>query len=90
VEVDNDVSAYYTVIDIFANDRIGLLHDLARAMTKLGLYIEVSKISTKVDQVADVFYVKDIFGHKITDAKKIAGIRKELLETLTMEPGEGG
>lgn len=89
VEIDNDVSAYYTVIDIFANDRIGLLHDLARMMTKLGLYIEVSKISTKVDQVADVFYVKDIFGHKITDAKKRAQIKQSLLGTLTPEPPAG-
>lgn len=83
VDVDNDVSAYYTVIDIYANDRIGLLHDLARAMTQLGLYIEVSKISTKVDQVADVFYVRDIFRHKITDSKKVATIKKTLLEVLT-------
>ncbi len=89
VEIDNDVSAYYTVIDVYANDRIGILHDIARAMTRLGLYIEVSKISTKVDQVADVFYVKDIFGHKITDSKKIAGIRKTLLEALTIDQGQG-
>jgi len=86
VEIDNDVSAYYTVIDIYANDRVGLLHDLARAMTQLGLYIEVSKISTKVDQVADVFYVKDIFGHKITDAKKVSSIKKTLLNSLSEEP----
>lgn len=85
VEIDNDVSAYYTVIDIYANDRIGLLHDLARVMTKLGLYIEVSKISTKVDQVADVFYVKDIFGHKITESKKIAQIKRAFLESLNQE-----
>ncbi|HCU25235.1 MAG TPA: [protein-PII] uridylyltransferase [Deltaproteobacteria bacterium] len=89
VEIDNDVSAYYTVIDVYANDRIGLLHDLARSMRGLSLYIEVSKISTKVDQVADVFYVKDIFGHKITDSKKLAGIKKALLETLTETDVEG-
>jgi len=57
-------------------------------MRALGLYIEVSKISTKVDQVADVFYVKDIFGHKITDSKKIGGIKKALIEALTEAPKE--
>ena len=86
IEIDNDVSAYYTVIDIYANDRIGILHDIARVLTRLGLYIEVSKISTKVDQVADVFYVKDIFGQKITDAKKIAMIKESLLQAI----GENG
>jgi [protein-PII] uridylyltransferase len=54
----------------------------------LGLYIEVSKISTKVDQVADVFYVKDIFGHKITDSRKVQGIKKALLEGLAEAPKE--
>jgi len=88
VEIDNDVSAYYTVIDVYANDRIGILHDISRMIRALGLYIEVSKISTKVDQVADVFYVKDIFGHKITDSKKLAGIKKSLIEALTEEPKE--
>jgi [protein-PII] uridylyltransferase len=88
VEIDNDVSAYYTVIDVYANDRIGILHDIARAMRSLGLYIEVSKISTKVDQVADVFYVKDIFGHKITEAKKLNGIKKALSEALAESPKE--
>ncbi len=88
VEIDNDVSAYYTVIDVYANDRVGILHDIARVMRALGLYIEVSKISTKVDQVADVFYVKDIFGHKITDSKKLGGIKKALIEALTEAPKE--
>ena len=88
VEVDNDVSAYYTVIDVYANDRVGILHDIARVIRSLGLYIEVSKISTKVDQVADVFYVKDIFGHKITDSRKIQGIKKALLDGLAEAPKE--
>jgi [protein-PII] uridylyltransferase len=93
VEIDNDVSAYYTVIDIYANDRVGLLYDLACSMANQGLYTEVSKISTKVDQIADVFYVKDIFGHKITDKKKIAAIKKTFIDLLSPAPspleGEG-
>lgn len=87
VEIDQDVSPYYTVIDIFSDDRIGLLYDLAKAMHRLGLFVEVSKISTKVDQVSDAFYVKDIFGHKINDGAKIKLIRKTLLEV--MEQGDG-
>ncbi|MFA5515385.1 MAG: [protein-PII] uridylyltransferase [Desulfuromonadales bacterium] len=82
VEVDNDVSDEYTVIDIFAHDRIGLLYQITRTLKELGLYIGVSKISTKVDQVADTFYVSDIFGQKITDPEKIEDVRKKLLECL--------
>ena len=51
-------------------------------LTELGLYIGVSKISTKVDQVADVFYVRDIFGHKITSEDKLTEIRSKLITAI--------
>ena len=82
VEIDNDVSDRYTVIDIFANDKVGLLYEITRTLNELGLYIAVSKISTKVDQAADVFYVCDIFGMKITDSVKLEEIRTVMLERL--------
>ena len=82
VEFDNEVSEKYTVIDIFAHDKVGLLYDITRTLNELGLYIAVSKISTKVDQAADVFYVSDIFGQKTTDPVKIEEIRKVMLERL--------
>lgn len=82
VEFDNEVSDRYTVIDIFANDKVGLLYNITRTLNELGLYIAVSKISTKVDQAADVFYVSDIFNQKITDPEKIEFIRKTMLGRL--------
>ncbi len=86
VEIDNDVSAYYTVIDIYAHDRVGLLYQILSALSGLGLYVDVSKISTKVDQVADVFYVKDIFGQKVTLSEKLKKIQGELIKVID---GEG-
>ncbi len=70
VEFDCDVSREHTVIDIFAHDEVGLLYRITRTLAELGLYIHVAKISTKVDQVADTFYVKDIFGQTISDEEK--------------------
>jgi [protein-PII] uridylyltransferase len=78
VEIDNEVSDDYTVIDIYTHDKVGLLYLITSALTELGLYIGVSKISTKVDQVADVFYVKDIFGHKVTAPDKLQDIREHI------------
>jgi [protein-PII] uridylyltransferase len=78
VEIDNEVSADYTVIDIYTHDKVGLLYLITSTLTRLGLYIGVSKISTKVDQVADVFYVRDIFAQKITSADKLAEITAQL------------
>ena len=85
VEIDNEVSDEYTVIDIFAHDRIGLLYEITKTLKELGLYIGISKISTKVDQVADTFYVSDIFSQKITAAEKMDEIRRKLLECLEEE-----
>ncbi len=82
VEVDNDVSEDYTVIDIYAHDKVGLLYLITSTLTDLGLYIGVSKISTKVDQVADVFYVRDIFGQKITREEKLNEIRCFLIQAI--------
>ena len=70
------------MIDIFTHDRVGLLYRITRTLTDLGLYIYVAKISTKVDQVADTFYVKDIFGQKIGAAEKLEEIRRQLLAGL--------
>ncbi len=78
IEIDNEVSDEYTVIDIYAHDKVGLLYLITSTINQLGLYIGVSKISTKVDQVADVFYVRDIFGHKIVSEEKLEEVRTTL------------
>lgn len=82
VEIDNIVSDAYTVIDIYAHDRVGLLYSISSTLTKLGLYIDVAKIATSGDQAADVFYVKDIFGHKITDEKRLEKVKAAILAAV--------
>ncbi len=78
VEIDNEVSDDYTVLDIYTHDKVGLLYLITSTLTRLGLYIGVSKISTKVDQVADVFYVRDIFGHKVSAPEKLEELTTQL------------
>lgn len=85
VEIDNEVSADYTVIDIYTHDKVGLLYRITSTLTDLGLYIGISKISTKVDQVLDVFYLKDIFAHKVTSEQKLEEMRKRLLQAIDQE-----
>ncbi|KIH77165.1 uridylyltransferase [Geoalkalibacter ferrihydriticus DSM 17813] len=82
VDVSNEISAQYTVIDVFAHDKVGLLYTITKTLKDLGLYIGVAKISTKVDQAADVFYVQDIFCQKIVQEEKIAEIKQRLLTCL--------
>lgn len=83
VDIDNDVSPYFTIIDVYTHDRLGLLYDIIKCLSEQSCYVEVSKISTKVEQVVDSFYVKDIFGHKITSKNKLLEIKKALTKMLT-------
>ncbi|MBI5047775.1 MAG: [protein-PII] uridylyltransferase, partial [Deltaproteobacteria bacterium] len=85
VDVDNEVSDAFTVIDIHTQDRIGLLYTITSALSKLGLYIHIAKIATKGDAAADIFYVKDIFGQKIYYKERLKEIRKTIFEALGEE-----
>ena len=82
VDIDNEVSDEYTVVDIYTHDKVGLLYLITSTLNRLGLYIGVSKISTKVDQVADVFYVRDIFGHKVLAADKLDELKSTLSRAI--------
>ncbi|WP_230983232.1 [protein-PII] uridylyltransferase [Inquilinus limosus] len=82
VLVDNEASRTHTVIELNGRDRPGLLHAMGRALTGLGLQISSAKISTFGARAVDVFYVKDVFGLKVTHEAKLAQIRSTLAEVL--------
>ncbi|HEY7128592.1 MAG TPA: [protein-PII] uridylyltransferase, partial [Nitrospira sp.] len=75
VRIDNETSESCTIIDVFADDRQGLLHVITNAMFQLGLSIHAARISTRLDQVADVFYVTDPSGRKVRDHAQLEGVR---------------
>jgi [protein-PII] uridylyltransferase len=83
VDIDNDVSDEYTVIDVTTMDKVGLLYQIAKSLKKIGVYVGVSKISTKGDRAGDTFYVQDIFGHKIVQPEKLDELRDTLLKDLS-------
>ena len=85
VEVDNSTSDQYTILDVFAHDRLGLLYIITRTLFELGLSVAVAKIGTYVDQVVDVFYVMDHLGKKIKDERRISTIKSRLLEAVASE-----
>jgi [protein-PII] uridylyltransferase len=89
VSIRNDVSDFYTVVDITANDRLGLLHDLTRTIAAHDLEIFLSKATTVLDQVADTFYLKTEDGKKLGDAAAIEVLRRDLLAVAGEGEGEG-
>lgn len=82
VLIDNKASNTRTVIEVNGRDRPGLLYDLTRTLSQLGLRIGSAKISTFGEEVVDVFYVKDIFGMKVEHEGKLKATREALLEAL--------
>jgi [protein-PII] uridylyltransferase len=57
VRFDSEASKSATLIEIVAQDRPGLLYDLARAISSNGGNIEVVLINTEAHKAIDVFYV---------------------------------
>ncbi len=67
IHIDNDSSSFFTIIEVFAHDFPGLLFWVTDALFRHDLDIRIAKISTKVDQVVDVFFVRDLEGEKVDD-----------------------
>jgi [protein-PII] uridylyltransferase len=82
VRVDNESSDFFTLIEVFAQDRMGVLYRITRALFSLRLDIRVAKIATKGDLIADVFYVRDTEGQKVEDVEQVEEIKKALLYEL--------
>ena len=76
--IDNHASATHTVVEVNARDRPGLLHDVTAAMSAQGLQIASAHVTTFWLRAVDVFYVKDVFGLKIENERKLGALREAL------------
>ena len=71
VRFDDEASASATLVEIVAEDRPGLLYDLASAISSSGGNIEVVLIDTQANRAIDVFYVT-VGGRKLTAEEQSA------------------
>lgn len=87
IEVDNETSGYFTIIEVHTYDFTGLLFSITDALYRLGLDIYVSKIATNRDQVVDIFYVRNMYGQKVISDEQIHKIKTELYQVIeNLEP----
>lgn len=84
VRIDNETSDRFTILDVFADDRQGLLYIITNAIFQLGLSVHASRISTRLDQVADVFYVTGMDGKKVEEADRLESIRASILAEIEL------
>lgn len=90
VVIDNHASNTHTVIEVNGRDRAGLLHDVTAAISDQGLQIASAHITTYGVRAVDVFYVKDVFGLKVENERKLSGLRRALEAALETAEAAGG
>jgi [protein-PII] uridylyltransferase len=82
VVIDNESSSFFTIIEVFSRDFPGLLFGITNALFRCKLDVWVAKIATKVDQVVDVFYVRDFDGQKVDSAEQVSAIQAVIMDVL--------
>ncbi len=82
VRWDNAASDDFTIVEVYTQDRPGVLFTITYLLSTLGFAIHLAKISTDVDQVADVFYVADGEGRKILDEGRLQALSDALHQEL--------
>lgn len=82
VEIYGNLSKEFTVIEIQAMDRKGLLYDIGRIFNRFDINIFVSKITTQGNKAFDTFYVKDSEGKKLKNLLRLRKLEKVIIEEL--------
>jgi [protein-PII] uridylyltransferase len=78
VLVDLEASDTATVVEVHAEDQVGLLYRLARTFAALDLDVTVARVATSGDRVVDTFYVRDQSGAKLLDPARLAALEERI------------
>lgn len=82
IKIDNNSSENFTIIEIKAKDRFGLLFRISRVLNTLKINIVSAKLQMRIDRAFDVFYVTDYLGLKIKDEEKCNKVVETLKDNL--------
>jgi [protein-PII] uridylyltransferase len=87
IAIDNKAHPTYTLVQIEAPDRVGLLYDLLTALGQEGTNIVLSRISTQKGAAIDTFYITDSSSRaKITESPRIAALQRRLRSAILGGP----
>src|SRR6266699_1606540 len=83
ITIDNKAHPSYTLIEIQAPDRLGLLYDVLSCLDRENILIPLSRINTQAGAAIDTLYVVDGSNHaKITDSHRIRIIQQHLKNAI--------
>jgi [protein-PII] uridylyltransferase len=96
IRVDDVSSAQMTILDVFTQDRPGLLHAIADALHRAEVSIEVARIATEGNRATDAFYLRDLSGArsagrpaKIIDPARRAAVVEAVQNAIASLAGRG-
>jgi [protein-PII] uridylyltransferase len=81
VEIDDECSAHSTLVEVIAQDQLGLLHRISSQLSREKCNIEIALIETEGQTAIDVFYLTSDKA-KLTPAHQ-KRLRHALLAELT-------
>lgn len=81
-----DLSDSFTVLEVSAEDRVGLLYDIARTLEQHRVNIHLSKIDSLGTQVVDTFYVEELTGGPLSPERvvEVSHAIEEVLRSPTL------
>ncbi|MBW2028576.1 MAG: [protein-PII] uridylyltransferase [Deltaproteobacteria bacterium] len=82
VNINNEVSDFFTSIEVEAGGRVGLLYELAKKIFAQGLDIRFARVNSDREMIYGVFYVRDSGGQKVYDQELIQRIRLEVMSVI--------
>lgn len=86
VTIDNNASATATVVEVRAEDVVGQLHRITRALGECRLDVISAKVSTFGPAVVDAFYVRDAAGGKLLDPHAITVVEQAVRDGIRPAP----
>ena len=85
--VDNAGSDGYSIVEVNAADRLGLLYAITNALRSLALDIHVAKVDTVGREVVDAFYVRRENGRRVEADDEIDRLRQRVMEAVSALDG---
>jgi len=82
VKIDNEISRFFTIIEVFTYDFPGLLFTITNTLYRKDIDVRVAMVGTKVDQVVDVFYVKTVEDEKVENPARVEEVKNAILLNL--------
>lgn len=84
VDVYHELSLKRTIVEVQANDHLGLLYQLSKAIFDHGYNITFARISTERDAALDTFYIENT-EEGSSDTTRLLSLREDMTKIVSQE-----